>query len=149
MSQCGWTVTGKALGSAVLAPSTSPICFLSMEKSEPKSKFNQISENVQKQRRAAKERKKVKLLRRVRLYGSMDRSLPGSSVQRVFQARVLEWGAIAFSRQRKPNNKNIVIKQDKHLYFLLKGHGRHPEPSPESCLIETEALSRWKKLAAW
>ena len=27
----------------------------------------------------------------------MDYSLPGSSVHGVFQARVLEWGAIAFS----------------------------------------------------
>ena len=26
-----------------------------------------------------------------------DCSLPGSSVHRIFQARVLEWGAIAFS----------------------------------------------------
>ena len=26
----------------------------------------------------------------------MDRSLPGSSVLGIFQARVLEWGAIAF-----------------------------------------------------
>ena len=29
----------------------------------------------------------------------MDCSLPGSSVQGIFQARVLEWGAIAFSRE--------------------------------------------------
>ena len=29
----------------------------------------------------------------------MDCSLPGSSVHGIFQARVLEWGAIAFSRQ--------------------------------------------------
>ena len=29
----------------------------------------------------------------------MDCSLPGSSVHGVFQARVLEWGAIAFSKQ--------------------------------------------------
>jgi len=28
----------------------------------------------------------------------MDCSLPGSSVHGVFQARVLEWGAIAFSK---------------------------------------------------
>ena len=28
---------------------------------------------------------------------SMDCSLPGSSVHGIFQARVLEWGAIAFS----------------------------------------------------
>ena len=35
----------------------------------------------------------------------MDCSLPGSSVHGHFQARVLEWGAIAFSRQ---NHYNIV-----------------------------------------
>ena len=29
----------------------------------------------------------------------MDCSLPGSSVHGIFQARVLEWGAIAFSGQ--------------------------------------------------
>ena len=28
----------------------------------------------------------------------MDRSLPGSSVHGIFQARVLEWGATAFSK---------------------------------------------------
>ena len=27
----------------------------------------------------------------------MDCSIPGSSIQGIFQARVLEWGAIAFS----------------------------------------------------
>ena len=31
------------------------------------------------------------------LHDPMDRSLPGSSVHGIFQARVLEWGAIAFS----------------------------------------------------
>ena len=31
------------------------------------------------------------------LCNSMDCSLPGSSIHRIFQARVLEWGAIAFS----------------------------------------------------
>ena len=31
------------------------------------------------------------------LRDSMDCSLPGSSVHGIFQARVLEWGAIAFS----------------------------------------------------
>ena len=38
------------------------------------------------------ERKKVKLLSRVRL-------LPGSSVHGIFQARILEWVAISFSRR--------------------------------------------------
>ena len=32
------------------------------------------------------------------LSDSMDCSIPGSSVHRIFQARVLEWGAIAFSQ---------------------------------------------------
>ena len=31
------------------------------------------------------------------LHDPMDCSLPGSSVHGIFQARVLEWGAIAFS----------------------------------------------------
>ena len=33
----------------------------------------------------------------------MDCSLPGSTVHGIFQARVLEWGAIAFSVQYLPN----------------------------------------------
>ena len=33
----------------------------------------------------------------VTLSDPMDCSLPGSSVHGIFQARVLEWGAIAFS----------------------------------------------------
>ena len=31
------------------------------------------------------------------LSNSMDYSLPGSSIHGIFQARVLEWGTIAFS----------------------------------------------------
>ena len=34
------------------------------------------------------------------LFDPMDCSLPGSSVHGVFQARVLEWGAIAFSKRQ-------------------------------------------------
>ena len=35
----------------------------------------------------------------------MDCSLPGSSVHGIFQARVLEWGAIAFSQQISSNTR--------------------------------------------
>ena len=42
--------------------------------------------------------KKVKSLSHVRLCDLMDCSPPGSSVHGIFQARVLEWGAISFSR---------------------------------------------------
>ena len=38
----------------------------------------------------------------------MDCSLPGSSVHGIFQARVLEWGAIAFSQIIKPKILQFV-----------------------------------------
>ena len=37
----------------------------------------------------------------------MDYSLPGSSVHEVFQARVLEWGAIAFSATHAQMTTNL------------------------------------------
>ena len=40
----------------------------------------------------------VELFSHVRLCDPMDCSLPGSSVHGIFQARVLEWVAISFSR---------------------------------------------------
>ena len=46
----------------------------------------------------------------------MDCSLPGSSIQGIFQARVLEWGAIAFSNMLSrlvitflPRSKHLLI----------------------------------------
>ena len=47
----------------------------------------------------------------------MDRSLPGSSVHEVFQARALEWGAIAFSRP----SLGIANYQLNNLFNTLKG----------------------------
>ena len=44
----------------------------------------------------------------------MDCSLPGSSVHGIFQARVLEWGAIAFS-----------VKQDKTVVKLVFEFGSY------------------------
>ena len=38
----------------------------------------------------------------------MDCSLPGSSVLGIFQARVLEWGAIAFSKREHSQSQNHV-----------------------------------------
>ena len=40
----------------------------------------------------------------------MDHSLPGSSIYGIFQARVLEWGAIAFSNLRAQNLLNLSFK---------------------------------------
>ena len=42
----------------------------------------------------------------------MDCSLPGSSVHGIFQARVLEWSAIAFSRLSSLVNRIPLLKQN-------------------------------------
>ena len=47
----------------------------------------------------------------------MDCSLPGSSVHGIFQARVLEWGAIAFSSKiHKESQKTYKRPYKKQLY---------------------------------
>ena len=52
---------------------------------------------------------KVKSLSPVRLCDRMDCSLSGSSVHGIFQAQVLEWIAIAFSRaSSRPRNQTRV-----------------------------------------
>ena len=43
------------------------------------------------------------------LSDSMDCSLPGSSIHEIFQARVLEWDAIAFSETYLGELKYIAI----------------------------------------
>ena len=45
---------------------------------------------------------KVKSLSRVQLYDPTDCSPPGSSFHGIFQARILEWVAIPFSRGSSP-----------------------------------------------
>ena len=44
------------------------------------------------------------------LLDPMDYSLPGSSTHGIFQARVLEWGAIAFSDQWWPSSQMSPLK---------------------------------------
>ena len=52
---------------------------------------------------------KVKLLSRFRLCDPMGYSLSGSSVHQIFQARVLEWVAVSFSRgSSQPRDLNRV-----------------------------------------
>ena len=42
----------------------------------------------------------------------MDCSLPGSSIHGIFQARALEWGAIAFSAGGRSRSKTQCQGQD-------------------------------------
>ena len=52
---------------------------------------------------------KLKSLSRVRLFAIMDCSPPGFSVHGIFQARVLEWVAISFSRESSwPRDQTLV-----------------------------------------
>jgi len=64
----------------------------------------------------------------------MDCSLPGSSVRGIFQARVLEWGAIAFS----------II----HYSMLNNGLPKSPYPSMLPYMT-TETLQMWLKILRW
>ena len=50
----------------------------------------------------------VKSRSRIWLCDPMDCSLPGSSVHGIFQARILEWVAISFSRSSRPRDQTQV-----------------------------------------
>ena len=58
----------------------------------------------------------------VTLSDPMDCSLSGSSVHGIFQAKVLEWGAIALSGGAQGNK---LIRRISHLGFLLSDNGLH------------------------
>ena len=49
-----------------------------------------------------------------------DCSLPGSSVHGIFQARVLEWGAIAFSEVKTQQCNTTFVKYQKKIFQKLK-----------------------------
>ena len=69
---------------------------------------------------------KVKLLSHVRLSDPMDCSLPGSSVHGIFQARVLEWGAIAFSLHSFTLLSFFFSRKGLRLTFCLKVRKQMP-----------------------
>ena len=57
----------------------------------------------------------------------MDCSLPGSSVHEIFQAGVLEWGAIAFS---DIVTSSLLMKERNVLKLRIA-----PGPSPLRCIL--------------
>ena len=67
------------------------------------------------------------------LWEPMDYSLPGSPVHGIFQARVLEWGAIAFSM----TNLDSCIKNQRH-HFADKG------PSSQSYGFSSSHVWMWE-----
>ena len=76
----------------------------------------------------------VSLLGHVWLFfGPMDCSLPGSSVQEIFQARILEWVAIAFSRgTSKPSDQSQVLyhlsHQESPIFIMIDQQNKQWEP---------------------
>ena len=60
----------------------------------------------------------------------MDCSLPGSSVHGIFQVRVLEWGAIAFSEGCSTTTRflkailELISSRTVHLYFYAFLHSK-------------------------
>ena len=60
------------------------------------------------------------------LYDFMDCSLPGSSVHGIFQARILEWVAISFSRESsQPRDQTQVSPHCRQTLYRLSYQGNH------------------------
>ena len=88
----------------------------------------------------------------------MDCSLPGSSVHGIFQARVLEWVAIAFSfiygsvyvNSKLLLHPSSLFLLGNHKFVFLFGHAtRHADPSSptrdQTCVpaLEMQTLNHW------
>ena len=78
----------------------------------------------------------------------MDCSLPGSSVHVIFQARVLEWGAIAFSTMEyysaiKRNALESVLMRWMKLEPIIQSEGSQTEKYKYCILTHMWNLKRW------
>ena len=71
----------------------------------------------------------------------MDCSLPGFSAHGIFQARVLEWGAIAFSSKKKKR-----MDQSNH-FSTLRIDQRHT--AIWKVLVLQPQVRKWKSVASW
>ena len=58
------------------------------------------------------------------LSNPMDCSLPGSSIHGIFQARVLEWGAIAFSSSKHERDSNHLCSMEMRAGIRTKECGQ-------------------------
>ena len=59
------------------------------------------------------------------LYDSMACSLPGSSVQGILQARILEWVAFPFSRRTSPPGNQTRVSCIAGRFFTTEPPGKH------------------------
>ena len=64
----------------------------------------------------------------------IDCSLPGSSVHGIFQARILEWGAIAFSEINVNLIPNTLTSTHRITFGWISGHPHGPAENTETTL---------------
>ena len=74
---------------------------------------------------------KAKSESEVALSDPMDCSPPGSSVHGIFQARVLEWVAIAFSTQKPRAFKSLGPLLQRHIILYSDTMGKRKEENRE------------------
>ena len=81
------------------------------------------------------------------LCNPMDCSLPGSSIHGVFQARVLEWGAIAFSRMTQHLGLNYLKIHSPTR--LAAGLGGFQTRMANNLLVGLSFLTSWQPQGGW
>ena len=97
------------------------------------NKMGKMQESINKD---LEEFKKVKLLSRVRLCDPMDCSLPGSSIHGIFQARVLEWVAISFSRRSSQSKDWTQVSHIVGRRFTIRATREHTEANNTITVIK-------------
>ena len=76
----------------------------------------------------------------------MDCSPPGSSVHGIFQARVLEWGAIAFSKQRHYLPTKVRLVKAMVYPVVMCGYESWAVKKAECQRIDAFELWCWRRL---
>ena len=75
------------------------------------------------------------------LHNPMDCSPPGSSIHGIFQARVLEWGAIAFSDVKVMGSQKSLGREDP---LEVEAHWKYTgSPLQYSCLENPMDRGAW------
>ena len=76
------------------------------------------------------------------LLDPMDCSLPGSSVHGIFQARILEWGATAFSRKGLGSANNLLCGLPEVLeYYKITADGDCSHEIKRQLLLGRKAMT--------
>ena len=95
---------------------------------------------------------KVESLSRVLLFATpMDHNLPGSSVHRIFQARVLEWVAISFSRGSSWPSDQTRVSHIAGRHYRLSHQGSPTEAllPPKWCWFHHSKWHDWCWYSKW